>query len=315
MDKLKAMQTFASIADAGSLTGAAQTLGASLPAVVRTLAALETELGTRLFNRTTRRIALTEEGRRYLERCRQVLAAVAEADAELGAEQAEPQGLLRVTAPVLFGQLHVCDAITRFVQRYPRISVDVQLLDRVVNLVEEGIDVGIRIGALADSSLVAQRVGSLRRIVVATPDYLARCGTPQHPRDLLQHNCLRFSGSSAPWWSFEENGKTFNVPVQGSLSFNQAAPVAQACRAGLGPGMFISYQVAPWVLSGELQIVLEKYEPAQRPIHILYPQSRLLPVRTRVFIDWMKQELENLHEGWRAQLQAWQAGTGSAPRT
>jgi DNA-binding transcriptional LysR family regulator len=292
MDKLKAMQTFISIADAGSLTAAAQTLDASLPAVVRSLAMLEAELGVRLFNRTTRRIALTDEGRLYLERCRQVLAAVAEADAELRAEQTEPQGRLVVTAPVLFGQLHVSAPVTSFVQRYPQVNVEVQLLDRVVNIVEEGIDVGIRIGALDDSSLVAQQVGSLRRVVVATPAYLEAHGTPQHPKDLLQHNCLRFSGSSAPWWTFHAGGKTFTVPVKGNLSFNQAAPVAEACLAHLGLGMFISYQIAAHVRSGALRVVLVDYEPPHRPINIIYPQSRQLPARTRVFIDWMKQALE-----------------------
>lgn len=294
MDKLKAMQTFVSIADAGSLTRAAQHLGSSLPAVVRGLAMLEAELNVRLFNRTTRRIALTEEGRRYLERCRHVLAAVAEADAELSAEQAEPRGRLTITAPVLFGQLHVCSAVTRFVQRYPEVCVEVQLLDRVVNLVEEGIDVGIRIGPLEDSTLVAQPVGRLRRMVVAAPDYLARRGTPQHPRDLLQHNCLRFIGTRAPWWTFHEGGKPFTVPVAGNLSYNQAGPLAEACLAGVGVGLFISYQIAPHLANGALQTLLTAFEPPPRPIHILYPQSRQLPARTRVFVDWMKQALGHL---------------------
>jgi DNA-binding transcriptional LysR family regulator len=292
MDKLKAMQIFASIADAGSLTGAAQALDASLPAIVRNLAMLEAELGVRLFNRTTRRIALTQEGRVYLERCRHVLAAVAEADAELRAEHAEPQGRLCMTAPVFFGQLHVCPAVTRFVQRHPKVNVEVQLLDRVVNLVEEGIDVGIRIGMLDDSSLVAQQVGSLRRVVVATTEYLAEHGTPLQPKDLLRHNCVRFSGSSAPWWTFHAGGKSFSVPVTGNLSFNQAAPAAEACLAHLGFGMFISYQVAAHLRSGALCAVLEEFEPPQRPVSIVYPQSRRLPARTRVFIDWMKQALE-----------------------
>ena len=291
MDKLKAMQTFVAIADAGSLTAAAEVLNSSLPAVVRSLAQLEQSLGVRLFNRTTRRISITEEGRRYLERSRQILSLTAEAEAELRDEEAEPQGVLRITAPVLFGQLHVCDAITRFVQRYPKVSVDVQLLDRVVNLIEEGFDLGVRIGELENSTLVAQGLGHLRRVVVAAPAYLEQHGTPLHPRELLDHNCLRFIGSRAPWWTFYDRGKVFTLPVQGSLTFNQAAPVARACLAGLGFGMFISYQVAPHLRSGALKIVLADYEPPPRPIHLLYPQSRLLPARTRALINWLKSEI------------------------
>lgn len=298
MDKLKAMQTVVHIADSGSLTAAASALDSSLPAVVRTLAALERELGVRLFNRTTRRVAPTEDGLRYLERCRQVLALVAETEAELHDRDAAPHGALRVTTPVLFGQLHVSDAITRFVQRYPGVRVDVQLLDRVVNLVEEGFDLAVRIGELESSTLVAQQVGRVRRLVVATTDYLERHGVPQHPADLTKHNCLRFSGGGATWWTFAEPGRsaaarsrTFTVPVEGSLSFNQVAPVAQACVAGLGLGMFISYQVAAHIRSGALRVVLEAFEPPERPIHIVYPQSRLLPARTRALIEWLKIEL------------------------
>lgn len=301
MDKLRAMQTVVRIADSGSLTAAADALDSSLPAVVRTLAALERELGVRLFNRTTRRLAPTDEGVRYLERCRQVLALVAETEDELRDGEREPHGSLRITTPVLFGQLHVSDAITRFVQRYPGVRVDVQLLDRVVNIVEEGFDIAVRIGELENSSLVAQQVGRVRRMVVATPEYLERHGVPEHPKDLALHNCLRFSGSSATWWTFAEpgrsaatRGRTFTVPVEGSLSFNQVAPVAQACLAGVGIGMFISYQIAAHVRSGALRVVLEAFEPPERPIHVVYPQSRLLPARTRAMIEWLKVELPQL---------------------
>lgn len=292
MDKLKAMQVFVAIADAGSLTAAAIVQHSSLPAVVRHLAALETQLGARLFNRTTRRVVLTEEGRHYLERCRQILALMTEADAELKDKDAEPQGQLRMTAPVLFGQLHVCDAVARFVQSYPKVCVDVQLLDRVVNLVEEGFDLGIRIGRLESSTLVAQQVGVLRRVVVATPSYLASHGEPLHPKELLSHNCLRYTGGNVPWWTFHEHGKSFSLPVQGNLAFNQVAPLAQACLNHMGFGMFISYQVASSLRSGALKVVLADYESPPRPIHIVYPQSRLLPARTRTLIDWLKREMK-----------------------
>ncbi len=291
MDKLKAMATFARIADEGSLTAAARALGASLPAVVRSLAALEAELGVRLFNRTTRRVALTEDGRHYLERCRQVLAAVDEAERAVTGDAAAPSGQLTVTAPVLFGQLHVGPVITGFVKRYPKVQINAVLLDRMVDLLDEGIDVGIRIGPLKDSSLVAQSLGSVRRVVVASPAFLRRHGTPQHPRDLLEANCLRIAGSNALRWTFYEAGTAFKVPVTGNLRFNHVAPLLDACAAGVGLGVFMSYQVAQHVERGALKVVLEQYEPPPQPIHVVYPQARLLPARARLFIDWTVREL------------------------
>ena len=294
MDKLKAMHTFMRIADAGSLTAAARVLDYSLPAVVRSLATLEAHLGVRLFNRTTRRISLTEEGKHYLENCRRVLSDVEDAEAALTVEAAEPAGNLVITAPVLFGQMYVAPAVTRFVQRYDKMRCNVLLLDRVVNLLEEGIDVGIRIGQLEDSSLIAQPLGSVRRMVVASPGYLRRHHLPKHPRDLLKANCVGFSAATGPWWTFHEGSKQFNVAVTGNLDFNHAAPAIEACVAGMGFGMFISYQVAPYLKQKRLKIVLEKFEPPPRPINVVYPHARLLPTRTRVFIEWIRQELRDL---------------------
>jgi DNA-binding transcriptional LysR family regulator len=285
------MQTFVAIADGGSLTAAARSLDSSLPAVVRSLAALEAHLGVRLAQRTTRRIALSDEGRRYLENCRQVLAAVEAGETALSADSGEPAGPLTVTAPVAFGQMFVAPAVTRFVRRFPKVQVKLLLFDRVVNLLEEGIDAGVRIGELADSSLVAQAVTSVRRMVVASPGYLRSAGTPRHPRDLLKANCIRFSGSSGPWWSFHEGKRQFSVPVTGNLEFNHVGPSLDACIEGVGLGMFISYQVALALKQKKLVPVLEDFEPPPRPISIVYPHARLLPARTRRFVDWMKGEL------------------------
>lgn len=294
MDKLRAMQAFIHIAEEGSLTAAARVMDASLPAMVRTLAAFEAQLGVRLFNRTTRRISLTEEGRRHLDSCRQVLAALADAEAALTADAAEPAGHLTITAPMLFGQMHVAPAVTRFVQKHDKMRCSVVLLDRVVNLLEEGIDVGIRIGALYDSTLVAQPVGSIRRVVVASPAWLRRHGEPRHPRDLLKANCVRVSDHAPNWGPFMDQGKPLRLHVSGNLEFNQNAPAVAACAAGAGFGMFFSYQVAPFLKTRQLRIVLEDFEPPTRPIHVVYPHARLLPMRTRVFIDWIKTELQAL---------------------
>lgn len=291
MDKLKAMQTFVQIADLGSLTAAARAAETSLPTVVRTLAALEAELQVRLFTRTTRRIALTDEGRRYLEACRRVLADIAEAEHEAGAGAKDPYGRLCVTAPVLFGQLHVAPAITRFVQRHPGVKVDVRLHDAVLDLLEQGIDVGVRIGALADSSLIARRVGQVRRVVVASTAFLRRHGVPAHPRELQAAPCVRYDGAVTSW-TFYDAGKALAVPVSGSLTFNHVAPAVDACVAGAGFGIFMSYQVARAVEQRQLVRVLEAFQPPPRPIHVVYPQARLLPARSRVFIDWMVRELK-----------------------
>jgi len=293
MDRLKAMQTFVQIADQGSLTKAAYALDSSLPAVVRSLAALEAHLRVRLFHRTTRRISLTEEGRQYLDRAREVLAAADAADRALALDAAEPAGQLTVTAPVLFGHMYVAPAIVRFLQRYDKMRCSVMLHDRTVNLLEEGIDVGIRISPLEDSSLVAQQLGSIRRVVVASPGYLRQHGVPQHPRDLLKANCVRVLPSAAV--HFRENGRSFAVAAKGNLEFNHIAPAVEACAAGMGFGIFFSYQVQPFVAQRRLEIVLEEFELPPRPVSVIYPHARLLPARTRAFIDWMKNEFEGLH--------------------
>jgi DNA-binding transcriptional LysR family regulator len=194
MDKLHAMAAFACIVERGSLTAAADALGTSLPTVVRTLAALEKGLGVRLLNRTTRRIALTEEGRYYLERCRRVLADINDAEEGLSAQQKEPSGTLSVTASVMFGRMHLAPAVTAFLKQFPGTRVEMLLLDRVVGLVEEGIDVGIRIGTLSDSSLVAIPVGHVRRVVCASPALVKRTGVPSDPKALAKLDCVGFSG-------------------------------------------------------------------------------------------------------------------------
>ncbi len=297
MDKFKAMQTFVRIADAGSLTAAARDGGSSLPAVVRSLAAYEAHLGVRLFNRTTRRISLTEEGRQHLDNCREVLAALEASEATLSAGAGEPAGHLTITAPVLFGQMWVAPAVTRFVRQHEKMRCSVVLLDRVVNLLEEGIDVGIRIGALEDSSLVALPLGQIRRVVVAHPAYLRKHGVPRHPRELQRANCIRMIAGKPTWGDFQENGRAFRLPVSGNLEFNHVLPAVEACADGAGFGMFFSYQVAPFIAQKRLKVVLEKFERPPLPISVVYPHARLLPARTRLFIDWVRSDITAFRPG------------------
>jgi DNA-binding transcriptional LysR family regulator len=292
MDKLAAMATFVEIADRGSLTRAAESLGRSLPTVVRTLASLEEDLGVRLLRRTTRRMSLTEEGRGYLERCRGILADVAEAEDVLTLGQTEPRGELRVTAPVLFGQMHVAPAVESFLSKHGRVKVELLLLDRVVNMVEEGIDVGIRIGALADSSMIAIPAGEVRRVVCASPALIRRVGAPEHPEELSERPCVLFRGlTPGSTWSFREGTRSFPVRIDGPLASNQAGAALDACAAGLGFGLFLSYQAAPLIAAKKLRVVLSDFEPAPIPIHIVYPHARLMSPRTRAFVDWMKTHL------------------------
>jgi len=292
MDKLRALQTFIAIVDRGSLTAAADALGSSLPAVVRTLAALESQLGVRLLNRTTRRLSLTDDGRQYLERTRRIVADLDDADRLLGVQRAEPSGSISVTAPVLFGQYHVAPVITRLLKRYPQMRVNLVLLDRVVNLVEEGLDVGVRIGHLQDSTLVARAIGKIRRVVVASPAFLRRHGTPAHPRELSAAPCVRFNGVDGGQWNFREGARAFTVKVQGPFECNLAAPMLEACAAGLGFGRCLSYQAAALLQAKRLRIVLAQYEVEPWPVNITYPSARLLPSRTRTFIEWLAQELK-----------------------
>ena len=294
MDKLRAMRTFVQIADEGSLTAAAATLGMSLPAVVRALAALEAALGARLFQRTTRRLSLTQEGLQYLARSRDILAAVAEADASLVDVAQAPRGQLAITAPVLLGQRVVAELVTRFARDNPGVRCSVQLLDRHVDLVDEGVDVGIRIGTLEDSSLVALRLGEVRHSVVASPAFLRRHGTPRHPSELRARPCVRLAGPIKPGWAFLEAGRRLHVAVEGPLDFNHAGAALLACEQGAGFGQFFSYQLHDALQARRLRVVLEEFEPARLPVNIVYPNARLLPARTRAFVDAARRELAPL---------------------
>ncbi|EDM77009.1 transcriptional regulator, LysR family protein [Plesiocystis pacifica SIR-1] len=298
MDKLAAMHTFVEIVDAGSLTAAAGSLGCSQPTVVRTLAKLERSLGATLLRRTTRRMSLTNEGRVYLDDCRRILADVAAAEALVsttGADAREPQGELRLTAPVLFGQRHVCPAVLAFLERHAKVQVDMLLLDRVVDLVDEGIDLAVRIGKLADSSMIARRVGSMRRVVCASPALLARCGgAPGHPKALRALPCVRFRGARS--WAFADG---LQIRVDGRLLVNQAAAAVQACEQGIGFAAFLAYQVADSVAAGRLEVVLEDHEPPAFPVSLVYADPRLLTPRLRAILDWLAEALSARDaQGW-----------------
>lgn len=284
MDKLRSMGVFARVVEHGSLTAAARALGMSPPAVVRALAALEHAVGARLLHRTTRRQSLSDEGREYYARCKRVLAEVEEADALLSARRSAPRGRLRVTAPVMYGRLHVAPAISALLAHYPDVEVELLLLDRVVDLVEEGIDAAIRIGQLPDSTLVAKRIGETRRVVCAAPSLLERWGTPGTPADLSTAPAVVFSGLAPnDEWLFAGKAPS-RVPVKPRLRTNQIDIAIDACLAGLGFGQFLCYQVEPLLAAGKLLSVLADYEPPALPISIVYPSARLLSANLRALL-------------------------------
>lgn len=286
MDKLRAMAGFVRIVEKGSLTAAAASLGVSLPAMVRTLAALERELGATLLNRTTRRLHLTDEGRQYLEQCRTILGQVQEAEAMLQSRYAAPRGRLAVTASVGFGRHHVATIVAEFVQRHPGVRAELLFVDRVVNLVEEGLDAAVRIGHLGDSSLVAIPLGKVRRVVCASPAYLRRRGTPRRPEDLRKHRCIRFTGLAPRGeWPFRENARRVSVPIDSILTCNLADTAMDACADGLGIGAFLSYMVAPLRRAGKLAYLLEDFEIEPLPVQFLYPGSRMLSTTVRALAD------------------------------
>jgi DNA-binding transcriptional LysR family regulator len=292
MDKLRAMAAFVRIVEAGSLTRAADSLGLSGPAVVRGLAALEKDLGVRLLQRTTRRSSLTDEGREYYDRCRRVLAEVEAADASLSARQSEPRGRLRLTAPVAFGRIRMAPLVREFMARFPAVEVELLLLDRIVDLVEEGIDAAVRIARLSTSSLVAVRVGETRRVVCAAPGYLRAASQPRVPADLEGHRCVVLTGLAPDnEWSFA--GKPARVAVRPALRTNHVDVALEACVAGVGCGQFLCYQVEQHLRAGSLQELLATHAPAPLPIQIVYPHGRLLSPNVRAFVDLARQELRS----------------------
>ncbi len=292
MDQLAAMRVYVEIVDRGSLTAAAAALDRSLPTVVRTLAGLEEHLGARLLRRTTRRMSLTDEGREYLQRCRRILADVDEARRVVSRDQGEPQGALRMTAPVLFGQLRVAPAVCAFLHAHRKVQVELLLLDRVVDLVDEGLDLAVRIGHLGDSSLVAVPVGSMRRVVCASPQLLRRHGEPRHPSRLAELPCVRFRGvTRGNRWRFVDRGQELEVRVDGPFSCNQAMAAAQACADGMGFALLLHYQAEALLRAGALALVLRDFEPPPLPVNLLYPGTRLMSARLRALLDWLKVRL------------------------
>ena len=272
MDRIDAMRAFVSVADLQGFAPAARKLGLSASAVTRLIASLENHLGARLLQRTTRSVTLTDVGARYLERARRILGDLEEAEGSVQAERTQPSGRLVVSAPLMFGRLHVGPIMSAYLKKYPDVSAELRLSDRMVNLVDEGVDLAVRIGHLADSSMVARAVGDMRRIVVASPRYLKAHGVPSKPSDLAKHEVIQFSGAkSLSEWRFIENGREFRVPNTSRFATNSTDAAVLHAEQGGGLISVLAYQVADSLKAGRLRIVLANYEPPPMPIHLVYP--------------------------------------------
>ncbi len=286
MDRLDAMAVFVAVAELRGFAPAARRLGLSPSAVTRMVAALEERLSIQLLQRTTRAVSLTDAGARYLESARRILAAVDEAEGAARAERVEPTGRFVVTAPRAFGGREVAPLICDFLARHPSVTGTLTLDDRLINLVEDGVDLAVRIGNLEDSSLRVRIVGKTRRVVVASPGYLARRKRPRHPDDLAAHQIIQFSAlTAAPEWRFTRNGADLRAALRPGFITNSAdAAIGHAERGG-GLAMVLAYQVVDAVRAGRLEIVLPRFEPPPLPIQLIYPAARLVSANVRAFIE------------------------------
>lgn len=292
MDRFQEMQVFLAVAEEEGFAAAARRLNLSPPSVTRAVAALEERIGTRLLSRTTRSVHLSEAGQRYLEDCRRILAELDEAEEAAAGSYSMPWGQLTVTAPVLFGELFVTPVLAGYLDLFPSVHLNALLVDRVVNMVEEGVDVAIRIGHLQEAGQHAIHVGEVRQVVCAAPAYFARHGKPRHPEELSTANLVMSSGSqSLNNWQFVSTGKVLNYRFDPRLvvTANKAA-INVACL-GWGITRVLSYQVAGKVESGELEVVLQDFEPPALPIHVVYQKGSRVPAKIRTFVDYCVEKL------------------------
>jgi DNA-binding transcriptional LysR family regulator len=292
MDRLEAMRVFAAVAEGGGFAAASRALGMSPPAVTRAVAALEERVGTRLLTRTTRVVRLTEAGTRYLADCKRILSEVDEAEASAAGSHAEPRGTLNLTASVMFGRLYVAPVLFDFLAQHPRVVARTVLVDRIVDMMEEGMDVAVRIAHLPDSAFSAVRVGQVRRVVCASPDYLEQHGVPRTLDDLERHEAIVFApGPNATDWVFPVKGRNVSLRPRTQLVVNTVEVTIAGAVAGRGLTRALSYQIAPELASGRLKIVLEEFEPPPLPIHIVHAEGRRAAARVRAFVDFAAKRL------------------------
>jgi len=286
MDRFEAMSLLVAAVDAGSLSAAGRRLGMPLATISRKVSDLEAHLKTKLLTRTTRQLSLTDAGRSYVAACKRILEEVDEAERAATGEYSAPKGDLIITAPIVFGRLHVLPVVSEFLSAYPEINVRLVLADHLVQLLEDHIDLAVRIAPLPDSGLLATRIGFIRHIICASPAYLAERGTPKTPADLTRHDCVTREGLASSIWTFGSGKSEIAIQIHPRLSINTGEAAIDAAIAGIGLTRVLSYQAAQAIAAGELVVVLKGFEPEPRPVSLVYAAQGLLPLKLRVFLDF-----------------------------
>lgn len=292
MDKLQAMEVFVQVVDAGGFTRAADNLQLPKATVSTLVRNLESALAVKLLNRTTRQISLTADGAAYYERCMRILAEVRDAEESLSKTRASPSGRLRIDVPAALGRHLLMPSLPQFLARYPDIHLEVGCSDRPVDLIEEGVDLAVRGGLLADSTLIARRIGLIHFVTCAAPSYIARHGRPQHPSELLQHDCVNYFSAKTgkiSEWDFARDGERIQMRVPGRIAVNDANAYLTATLSGMGIAQTAAFVICPYLQSGELELLLEDWAIDPLPLHVVYPQNRHLSAKVRVFVEWISE--------------------------
>lgn len=294
MDRLEAMEVLLQVVAQRNLSAAGRKLGVPLTTISRKIADLEGHLGARLLVRSNRHVTLTEAGQAYVAACKRILADVTEAEQAVSGAFSAARGDLDITAPLVFGRLHVLPVVTEFLQAYPDIDIRLTLADRLLHMQDDHVDLAFRIGALRDSNLMARKVGEVRRVVCASPNYLAQHDRPVVPEDLAQHPCISFTGLGSPdRWDFMSDGLPQSVRVRSRLAVNSAEAAIDAAIAGLGVTRVLSYQMAAAQRAGQLEVVLQAHEPQAVPVSLVYDGQGALPLKLRAFLDFAAQHLKS----------------------
>lgn len=294
MDRLESMSVIIAVAEAGSLSAASRRLVMPVPTISRKLSELEARLHTQLFQRSSRQMSLTDAGRSYIDACKRIIEQIEDAEREVSGEYRTPSGDLTVTSPWGLGHMHLLPVACEFLAEYPDISLRLLLTDRVLRPMEDRIDVSIRIGPLADSSMIASRIGSVRLVLCASPDYLAARGHPEDPGELIRHDCITIDDFGPQrTWKFTRDGRDVAEPIRSRLTVNTSEAAVEAAVCGAGIARVMSYKMEAARRAGALIILLEEFEQEALPIHIVYPERRPMPLKLRAFLNWVTPRLKS----------------------
>ncbi len=288
MDRLEAMSIFVSVVELGSFSGASKKLGMPLPTVSRKVSELEAHLKVRLLNRSTRSLELTDVGKPYFAFCEKILEEVFEGEKTVSGEYSAPKGKLIITAPSVFGRLHALPKISEFLKAYPEIDVQLILSDRNLDLLEEHVDIAIRIGKLPDSTMIAKKIGEIHKVVCASPEYFKKFGTPKTPKELMNHNCISIESlNSLATWSFKLKKSSISVPIRSRLTVTSVEAGLDAAVAGVGIACTLSYQVESLIREGKLKVILKEYKSDVWPVHLVYVSNKNLPRKIKAFLEFV----------------------------